>query len=285
MSRLLIVAALLTLFASRISAADTAPVVKSVVYRRTPQVELQMQVHYPPEWKATDMRPAIVFFFGGGWNTGKIEQFERQAAYLASRGMVAARADYRVKTRHGVTPDECVRDAQSAVRYLRQHASELGIDPQRIVASGGSAGGHLAATCGISPALPVDDANASVSCAANAYVLFNPALNIASIPQAVERLNNDRELAQRISPTLHLTKQTPPVILFFGTADGLLTHGEEFVAAAKPLGVRAELVTTADQPHGYFNRSPYTEQTLVHVDRFLVSLGYLTSPATIKVPE
>lgn len=266
-------------------AADHEPVVKQLIYRHTPQAELKLHVHYPPEWKATDTRAAIVFFFGGGWNAGKVEQFERQATYLASRGMVAARADYRVKTRHGVSPDECVRDAQSAVRYLRQHASELGIDPQRIVASGGSAGGHLAATCGISPPLKSDDANANVSCAANAYVLFNPALNIAAIPQAVERLNHDTALAKQISPTLHLTKQTPPVIMFFGTADALISHGEEFVAAAKPLGVRAELVTTADVGHGFFNKSPYTEQTLLRVDEFLVSLGYLTGKATLKVPE
>ncbi len=265
-------------------AAEDAPVVKQLTYRLTPQAELKLHVHYPPAWKATDTRPAIVFFFGGGWNGGKIEQFERQAAYLASRGMVAARADYRVKTRHNVEPDECVRDAQSAVRYLRQHASELGIDPARIVASGGSAGGHLAATCGISPPLKVDDANANVSCAANAFVLFNPALNVASIPQAVERLHNDPALAKQISPTLHVSKQTPPVIMFFGTADKLISHGEEFLNVAKPLGVRVELVTTAGQAHGFFNKSPYTEQTLLQVDKFLVSLGYLSGEPTIKVP-
>src|SRR5688572_17645685 len=78
---------------------------KAFSYKKTKQAELAMHVHFPPGWQKDDKRPAVVFFFGGGWTGGKVEQFEPQAAYLASRGMVAARADYRVKSRHDVTPD------------------------------------------------------------------------------------------------------------------------------------------------------------------------------------
>jgi len=78
--------------------------VERYIYKQTPQGELAMYVHFPKDWTANDKRPAIVFFFGGGWRTGKVEQFVPQAEYLASRGMVTARADYRVKTRHGTTP-------------------------------------------------------------------------------------------------------------------------------------------------------------------------------------
>lgn len=262
------------------SQADEKPAakIKEVVYRKTPQAELKLHVHFPPEWKTGDARPAIVFFFGGGWTGGKVEQFERQAAYLASRGMVAARADYRVKSRHGVMPDECVRDAQAAIRYVRQHAAELGVDPNRIVASGGSAGGHLAATCGISPALATDDANADVSCAANAFVLFNPALNIFSLGRL------DDELAKQITPTFFVGKNTPPVIMFFGDRDRLIEHGREYLDAATKAGATAQLVVTEGQSHGFFNRSPYTEQTLLKTDEFLVSLGYLSGKPTIEVP-
>lgn len=77
---------------------------KSFTYKKTKQVDLEIVVHYPPGWKETDKRPGIVFFFGGGWNNGTIKAFERQANYLAGRGMVAARADYRVKSRQDVTP-------------------------------------------------------------------------------------------------------------------------------------------------------------------------------------
>src|SRR5687767_13909900 len=88
--------------------APDKPVVQKFTYKKTKQTDLALHVHYPPGWRATDKRPVIVFFFGGGWTNGRVEQFEPQATYLASRGMVAIRADYRVKSRHEVTPDACV---------------------------------------------------------------------------------------------------------------------------------------------------------------------------------
>jgi carboxylesterase type B len=135
---------------------NTAPAMKTFTYKKTKQANLEIIIQYPPGWKETDKRPGIVFFFSGGWTGGLVEQFEPQAGYLASRGMVAARADYRVKSRHGVTPKECVEDAKSAVRWMRQNAGILGIDPDRIVAAGGSAGGHIAACTAFTPGLEAD---------------------------------------------------------------------------------------------------------------------------------
>ena len=111
---------------------------KTFTYTKTKQADLEIVVHYPAGWKDTDKRPGIVFFFGGGWENGTINAFKPQAEYLASRGMVSARADYRVKSRHGVTPKECVDDARAAMRWFRQNAGKLGVDPDKIVASGGS---------------------------------------------------------------------------------------------------------------------------------------------------
>src|SRR5579872_3788740 len=130
---------------------------KTFTYTKTKQADLEIVVHFPPGWKESDKRAGIVFFFGGGWENGTIRAFEPQAQYLASRGMVAARADYRVKSRHGVTPKECVDDARSAVRWFRQNAAKLGADPDRIVASDGSAGGHIAACTTLKPSSEPDD--------------------------------------------------------------------------------------------------------------------------------
>ena len=176
-------------------AADQAT--KSFIYKRTKQADLEIVVHYPPGWKENDKRPAIVFFFGGGWTNGTVKQFEPQATYLASRGMVAARADYRVKSRHGVTPEECVEDAKSAVRWLRQNAAKLGIDPDRIVAAGGSAGGHIAACTALDPGLEAEGEDPKISSKPNALVLFNPVLRFAIFPQLMERIGNDEALARR----------------------------------------------------------------------------------------
>src|SRR5210317_2600573 len=118
---------------------------KAVVYKKVGQVELNIHVFNPPDYAASDKRPAIVFFFGGGWNGGSPSQFYPHCAYLASRGMVAMSAEYRVKTRHGTSPRECVKDGKSALRWIRIHADDLGIDPNKLAAGGGSAGGHVAA--------------------------------------------------------------------------------------------------------------------------------------------
>ncbi len=112
-----------------------------------------------------------MFFFGGGWENGTIKAFEPQARYFAGRGLVTARADYRVKSRHGVTPKECVDDARAAVAWFRQNAAKLGVDPNRIVASGGSAGGRIAACTTLRPAAESKAEAAKTSCGAKPLLL------------------------------------------------------------------------------------------------------------------
>lgn len=276
-----ILAVVIGLLAPITASAEPA---KEFVFKKAPETELKLFVHFPSNWKATDKRPAIVFFFGGGWTSGNIRQFEPQAEYLASRGMVAARADYRVKSRHKVDPDKCVSDAKSAIRWVRQHAGELGIDANKVVASGGSAGGHLAACTALTDGLDEASEDAKVSSKPNAMVLFNPVLNFTGTPNLMQRVKNDEKLGKLLSPTLHLTKKTPPALILFGTADRLLTHGEEFAAKAKKLGHRTEMFTAPDQPHGFFNRSPWRERTIGRMDVFLASLGYLTGKPTVGEP-
>ncbi|MBL7140404.1 MAG: alpha/beta hydrolase [Planctomycetes bacterium] len=255
---------------------------REVVYKKTPQGDLKMYIHLPSEWKTDDRRPAIVFFFGGGWQSGKVEQFEPQATYLATRGMVTARADYRVKSRHNVTPDACVEDAKSAVRWIRQHAAELGVDPNRIAAGGGSAGGHLAACTALAPGLDAKDEDASISSKPNALLLYNPVVDLTGLGQHTAGL--DAKVVEAISPIRYVTKDTPPAIVFFGTADRLLPHGQALLAKAKEHGNRVELYTAEGQPHGFFNRPPWQPLTTILADRFLASIGYLKGEPTLEPP-
>ena len=249
-------------------------------HTKTKQADLEMIVHYPPGWKETDKRPGIVFFFGGGWENGKIQAFEPQAKYFASRGMVTARADYRVKSRHGVTPKECVDDARTAMRWFRQNASKLGVDPEKIVASGGSAGGHIAACTTLMPSSELK--GEKISCQANALLLFNPVLRFG--PQLLKKVDNDEATAKAISPILYLTKDSPPTLLFFGTEDFLMKQGEEFLQRSKEIGNRSEMFIAQKQPHAFFHKSPWKERDIKRADDLLVSIGYLKGKATIKVP-
>jgi acetyl esterase/lipase len=272
---LLAVLAALPLSFAASAAPGAEPTTKTFTYKTIPGGTLEMVVHYPPGWKDTDKRPAIVFFFGGGWDNGTIEQFEPQADHLARRGMVAARADYRVKSRHGVAPDKCVEDAKSAVRWLRANAAKLGINPDRIVASGGSSGGHIAACTALTEGLDLEAEDRSISSKPNALVLFNPVLRFHGASRLMSRINNDVALGDLLSPTLHVTKKTPPTLVLFGTSDFLMAQGEEFMQRAKEAGCRAELFTAENEPHGFFNRPPWRDRTIARMDEFLVSLNYL----------
>jgi len=253
------------------------------IYKKAPQGDLAIYIHFPKDWTTRDKRPAIVFFFGGGWNNGTVEQFSGQAHYFASRGMVTARADYRVNSRHKTTPDKCVEDGKSAIRWLRERAAQFGIDPDKIVSSGGSAGGHIAACTWTTTGLEAEGENTTISTRPNLLVLYNPVLRCTD-EQIAQRMGSE-QMAERLSPNLNLSKATPPAIAFYGTKDKFSAQGEEFLQLSQKFGNTVELYFAQDQPHGFFNRSPWHQQTTILVDQFLTKHGYLTGKPTLKPPE
>ena len=253
---------------------------RAEVYKTASDDDLYLYLFAPEGHDfAKSKAPAIVFFFGGGWNGGTPTQFEQHARYLAKRGMVAMVADYRVKSRQGTSPRECVADGKSAVRWIRSNAGKLGIDPNRIAAGGGSAGGHVAATTGFCDGLddPADK-NADVSSKANAMVLFNPVYD-----NGPEGYGHDRakEWFPQISPAHNISKDDPPTIVFLGDKDGLIpvSTAEKFQADMKAAGLESELHVYEGQPHGFFNESKGGTEvfadTVRKMDAFLAGLGYL----------
>ncbi len=285
----LIIAAMVFFNAENIYAQNTvpgqnSPEYKSYIYKNTPQGDLEIRVHFPPAWTREDKRSAIVFFFGGGWRGGSIDQFKPQSEYFASRGMVTARVDYRVKNRQGTLADKCVEDGKSAVRWLRVHAGELGIDKDRIVSSGGSAGAHVAACTYIVQGYEAEGEDLKTSSRPNLLVLFNPVLDASSATKRIERMGSI-EIAEDLSPNLHLDKSVPATLLFYGTDDSLLAHGKTFIRKAGPLGIEAILYTAEGQRHGFFNRDPWLSKTIFLMDQFLAKHGYLEGEPTVSVPE
>ncbi|NND96675.1 MAG: alpha/beta hydrolase [Pirellulaceae bacterium] len=253
------------------------------VYKTTSGDDLWIYRFDPNDHDASkDKRPAIVFFFGGGWNGGTVTQFEQHARYLAARGMVAFVADYRVKSRQKTGPDACVADGKSAVRWIRKNAARLGIDPDRIAAGGGSAGGHVAAATGICDAL--DDpaeSDSTVSSKANALLLFNPVYDNGPDGYGHDRA---KKWFPAISPAHNITRDDPPTIVFLGSKDALVpvSTAEKFDADLQAAGIQSELWIYDGQPHGFFNENKSQESfidTVLKMDAFLVSLGWLDGTA------
>jgi acetyl esterase len=258
------------------------PGTKSETYRQVGSTELKVWIFEPAD-KGTQPRPAIVFFFGGGWTGGTPAQFEPQSRHLASRGMIALVADYRVKSRQDAKPADCVTDAKACVRWVRANAGRLGIDPTRLAVGGGSAGGHLAAAVATLPGLDAATDDKALSCRPDALVLFNPGTVMAPFPglelkgfgAGLDKARFGCEPTE-ISPLHHVTKGLPPTIIFHGKADTTVPYAtvEKFTEVMKAAGNRCELVGYEGEKHGFFNQSKYAE-TLAATDAFLVSLGYL----------
>lgn len=260
---------------------------RAELYKTIGDTKLYLYMFVPKDHRPTDARAAAVFFFGGGWNGGTPMQFVPHCQYLASRGMVAIVADYRVRSRHGTTPFECVKDGKSAVRWIRANAARLGIDPTRIAAGGGSAGGHVAAATGNVPDLEEDGEDTSVSSKPNALLLFNPVYDNGPGGYGYDRV---KDRYQEISPLHNIRQGAPPTIVFLGTKDSLIpvSTAEKYKAKMEAAGSRCDLHLYEGQQHGFFNRSRSEEhykKTVYEMDRFLASLGYLEGGPTIELPH
>jgi len=242
----------------------------SLVYKNVDGVELEM-VMYKPLTSSNLKLPAIVFFFGGGWVSGNPDQFQFQAEYLATRGMVAFCPDYRTKSRHSTTPFESVKDAKSAIRYLKIHGDELGIDINRIVASGGSAGGHLAACTAVIDNVNEATDDLTVSSVPMLLVLFNPVVDTGKKGYGLEKLAG-REF--ELSPVHHITPNVPETLIMHGKADTTVPYENvhRFNYLMKQQGNKCTLIGYKKQGHGFFNysKSPkFFKKTLAKTESFL----------------
>ena len=256
----------------------------TILYKQVDTVSLYMDVIYPEDVDATVAYPSIVFFFGGGWNNGSIGQFEQHARYFARRGMVCFRVDYRVKSRQGTTPFESLKDAKSAIRYIREHASDFHVDPHRIVASGGSAGGHLAAATALVSTFNEGSDRLSYSCVPNALILFNPVIDNGPGGYGYERIG---EAYHTFSPLHNIREGAPPTIFFLGTEDNLIPveTAQYYKTVMEKVGSRCDLFLYEGQGHGFFNfrQIEYYNKTMFEANQFLISLGYLDQKPHVEI--
>jgi len=226
----------------KLSGANLMALAEKILYKKTPQGDMYMYL-LRPAGGSKERLPAIVYFTGGGWVGGDVEGQIPNAAWFRDQGIIGIDADYRVKSRQGTSPLECIEDAKSAIRYVRAHAKELHIDPDRIIAAGGSAGGHLAA-CTFLDGGDAYGEDLKISSKPDALVLHNPVLG--------EGFGSEFFAAHpEFSPILHVKKGWPPTILSNGTKDNTTPFetAEKFTRLMKEAGNICELMPVKDADH------------------------------------
>lgn len=255
----------------------------TLTYKEIDGYTLEMII-YKPQIPSDFKLPAIIFFFGGGWVGGNPAQFEMQAEYLASRGIIAICPDYRTKNRHNTTPFESVKDARSAMRYLKLHGPEIGIDTSKIIASGGSAGGHLAACTAIIDDINEETDDLSVSPEPFALALFNPVIDTGKKGYGRGKMDG-REF--EISPVHNITTGTPPTLIMHGKADTTVPYENvvRFKQIMKQEGNECTLMGYNKQGHGFFNfnkKPKYFKKTLQKTEAFLEEFNLLKGESWVK---
>jgi len=243
------------------------------VYKSVDGKDLDLHLFYPGSVKPSRPAPAIVMFHGGGFLKGDPSQFHYLCDYLASRGMVAISVRYRLNNDN----IECLRDAKSAMRHVYKHAARFGIDPGKMAAGGGSAGGCLAAALSTSKMINEATDDLSISPEPKALVLFNPVYTSKGTWGAPRQERDD------FTPMDNIHSGMAPALVLFGDEDKFVDVPtmKKFQQKMVDVGVRSELKIYPGAKHAFFNRTKeHVIDTLVEIDRFLESLGFLKGEPT-----
>ena len=246
------------------------------LYREASPEPLRLHVFRPDGWKTGDRRSALIWFFGGGWTTGRPGFSVPFARWAASLGMVGIAPDYRVGDRFGTPPILAVADGREVLHWVEQHADELGIDRTRIVVGGNSAGAHLALWAAIAHTPPGCDP-------AEAPSVKPAALVLTSAPSDTSGAGSERfgcADPKALSPIHQLDPRMPPVIEFHGEEDKTIpvAYATALHERLLAMGNVSELVTIPGGGHNFVADVPvWKERTLAMARGFLVRQHVLPS--------
>tara|TARA_B100000925_G_scaffold214555_1_gene163870 strand:- start:350 stop:1177 length:828 start_codon:yes stop_codon:yes gene_type:complete len=250
---------------------------EKIFYKSTEQTDLNLFIYNPVDFDKSQTYNCIVFFHGGGWNSGDYKQFERQSIYFASRGMVAISVEYRIRNKHGTSPIQAMEDAKSAIRFIRLNAELFSINPNRIAAAGGSAGGHLAAVAGNIDLFDNSSEDLTISSKPDLLILYNPVLHYGRKWGWIDNPSS-------ASPYENLSEGAPPTIILTGTKDKIVPVEliENYKKRMEAVGSRCDVIFYEGAEHAFFNKGQDFIDTLYKSDIFLKSNWYLSGPPTIK---
>jgi acetyl esterase/lipase len=285
------------------------PKMTEVVIKTINNEEVKIFYVKPSEFKPGEKRTAVVWIHGGGWTGGSTESFFPHARYFANRGAVGFCIQYRLVKANGNTVADCLADCKSAIRYIREHAKELGIDPDKIIVMGDSAGGHLASCLGTIDGFDNPTDNLKISAKPNAMVLYNPlsdftqsqfvriiiggaALDKKPTPESLIATKEQTELARKLSPIYNVRKNQLPTLVLHGTDDTVILPEQsvQFTEAMKRAGNKCELILLPKTTHAFVCANYKAPEEVVvsairEADKFLISLGFLKGEPTLVLSK
>jgi acetyl esterase/lipase len=256
---------------------------KTAVYKTSHDQAQSIDIYFPPDHNPSSQRvPGVLLFHGGGWLGGDLGQFSSACEYFAKRGLVAATANYYMHPKAelktlgpgGKHKRVCVTDAVSAIRWFKEHATELGVDPERVIVGGGSAGGHLAMLATLNRGLDDPSDPKGINTSVLGYLLFNPAFTIKG-----------RDRDEEVDVFAHLKSGIAPSLFLFGEKDAWKTASDELVPALRKSGAKATMLVADNEDHSFWRKTGWLDLCLIECDRFLVSLGVLSGEPIVSKPS
>jgi len=269
-------------------AQDEEVTTETMTYKIVDGHELQVNVFYSDNTKRNTNNPAIAFFHGGGWVFGDPSEFYGACKRYAKLGFTTFSFQYRLSINEDGTyphPDitltECVKDARSAIRWIRENAATLKIDPDKIVVSGQSAGGQLALGTALFDTINENTDNMAISPTPNALLLYSSAYS-ALEPWIDMIMKENWEEIRLISPYHNLREELPPIIAFHGKDDCVVLHYSvlRFEKKMHELKNPFELITLEGIGHylGEGNEEYsrlFDDKVLERTDEFLLKYGFM----------
>ena len=281
--RYFIAGMLLAVFLSSFSQAGSKT--NEIEFSSNPQIEVRgdvsflepsrtekLDLYLPKNRKAGEKSPAVLLIHGGGWKEGDKRQ-AREIEFgmtLAENGFVAASINYALRSA-GKFPQN-LQDCKNGIRYLRAHADELGIDPERISVMGGSAGGHLALLVAytadqsnLAPSQPHPGVSDKVSCVVDFYGISNLATRKETDPNGkplkIEPLDSTTQSIfgstpqdwKKASPVTYVKRDVPPTLILHGRKDTTVDsdQSQELADALKKAGATYDIIWLPNAPHSF----------------------------------
>jgi acetyl esterase/lipase/precorrin-2 methylase len=258
-------------------------VMKEGIYRSVDGNDLRFTGFFP----RTKNAPLLLLFHGGGWQVGSRQQFIAHGEALSSVGLAVVTCDYRIMSRHDATPAESVDDARAAITWILDHAEDLGVDPDRIIVGGASAGGHLALGAFV---LPGNSALTDRLAMPRAFVLLNPVSDTSENGYGFDYLKENGLDPVAFDLNRNVSERVAPTLIFHGAEDALVPVQNSFdlMRILEEQGSDVELRSFAGLPHGFFNyrfqgSNRYYYESLERIVDFLTVRDVLPPDASTAI--